>query len=466
MREVWSRWLLAAAAVALVALVIVPAAGAKKKDKGLKNPTPVIFVHGGSGSGAQFESQQMRLTSNGFPQKRIYVLEYDTLASIEDTIDDTHARLDALIERVKAKTGKPKVDVLGHSRGTTVMHGYLASPQRAANVRRYVNIDGRTSDTPPGGVPTLAIWAAIRTLGPGDDEERSIGGAKNVTIPNQTHVQVATSEESFREIFKFLIDRRPRTTKIKPDKDGKVRVSGRAVVFPQNTGVPAGTELKVWKLNGDGERTGRKPVEEPSLSSDGAWGPIKLVRGARYEFALQRSDGSVHHLYPEPFLRDDHLVRLLSSIPGEGVELLLTFSDQSTGFVASRYKELWGDAGAQSDVLTVNGRNVLTPAISPVSKTTNGIFVGDFNEDGQTDLSAPNPVLFSLPFLTGVDMFIPAASPPNDIVKVALTSRGKGKPRSLSFPNWRSSTDRVSLIFNDHEQRAKKPKKKGKGKRR
>lgn len=466
MRKAWSKRLLAAAAVVILALVVVPAAGAKKKDKKLRNPTPVIFVHGGSGSGAQFESQQMRLTSNGFPQKRIYVLEYDTLAPIEDTIDDTHTRLDALIERIKARTGKRKVDVLGHSRGTTVMHGYLESPQRAANVRRYVNIDGRTSDAPPGGVPTLAIWAAVRTLGPGDGEERSIGGAKNVTIPNQTHVQVATSAESFREIYKFLVGKRPRTTKIKPDRDGKVEVSGRAVVFPQNTGVPAGTELEVWKLNRDGDRTGRRPVAEPNLSATGAWGPIKLLRGVRYEFALERGDGSVHHLYPEPFLRDDHLVRLLSSIPGEGVELLLTFSDQSTGFVASRYKELWGDAGAQSDVLTVNGLNVLTPATSPVSNTTNGIFVGDFNEDGQTDISAPNPVLFSLPFLTGVDVFIPAASPPNDTVRVALTSRGKGKPRSLNFPNWRSSTDRVSLIFSDHEQRAKKPRKKGNGKRR
>ena len=67
-----------------------------------------------------------------------------------------------------------------------------------------------------------------------------------------------------------------------------------------------------------------------------------------------------------------------------------------------------------------------------------------------------NRVVFSLPFLTGVDVFIPAASPPNDTVEVNLTSRGKGKPRSLNFPNWRSSTERVSLIFNDHEQVAKK----------
>jgi hypothetical protein len=34
---------------------------------------------------------------------------------------------------------------------------------------------------------------------------------------------------------------------------------------------------------------------------------------------------------------------------------------------------------------------------------------------------------------------------------VKLKSRGKGPARSLNFPNFRSSTDRVSLIFNDYE---------------
>jgi hypothetical protein len=79
------------------------------------------------------------------------------------------------------------------------------------------------------------------------------------------------------------------------------------------------------------------------------------------------------------------------------------------------------------------------------------VFVGDFNENGASDPSTPDPVLSSLPCLTGVDVFIPAASPPNDTVEVKLKPRGKGPARSLNFPNFRSSTDRVSLVFNDYE---------------
>ena len=128
-------------------------AGAKSK-KGPK-PTPMIFVHGQSGSAQQFESNAMRFTSNGIPQKRIFAYEYDTN---ESTNDLAIAGLDPFIEMVKSKTGAKKVDILGHSRGTSVMHAYLSTPERAAMVRRYVNFDGRSADSPPGGVPTLAVW--------------------------------------------------------------------------------------------------------------------------------------------------------------------------------------------------------------------------------------------------------------------------------------------------------------------
>jgi Lipase C-terminal domain/Lipase (class 2) len=443
------------AAVAICALAAAPGALAKKPKKlDPDKVTPVIFVHGGSGSGAQFESQQQRLTSNGFPQRYIHVFEYDTFADLDATIDQVHANLDALIERVKAKTGKDQVDVLGHSRGTTVMHRYLADPQRAANVLRYVKAEGRTSDPPPCGVKTLAIWAGVRTLDPGEEDEvREIGGAQNVTIPNQTHVQVATSEESFSPIFKFLVGKKPETDEIEKGKR-KVKVGGRAVVFPQNVGVPAGTQLEVWRVKpATGERKGNKPVEEPDLAADGSWGPLKLLRGKRYEFALTRLDGVVHHLYTEPFRRNDRLVRLLSSVPGEGIELLLSPNDANSGMVITRYKEFWGDHPTQSDVLTVEGQNVVTPTLSPISNTTNAVFVFDDDEDGMSDLSEPNPLIASLPFLTHADLFIPAASPPDDTVDVTLKSRGKGPKRSLDFPNFPSSTDRVSLIFNDHEQR-------------
>ena len=228
-----SRQLVSALAVAAV-LLAAPLAGATGLRKPPK-PNPIIFVHGGSGSGAQFESQAMRFTSNGYPASHIAVLEYDSSA-ISTILPDVLARLDVLIAELQASTGAAQVDLMGHSLGTTVSHAFLATPERAANVAHYVNIDGRTSAAPPGGVPTLALWAGAvnRPVPP------LIVGATNVTIANQEHVQVATSAESFFEMYQFLQGRAPFTTRVLPQL--LPEISGRVSAFPQNAGYnPSGT---------------------------------------------------------------------------------------------------------------------------------------------------------------------------------------------------------------------------------
>ena len=147
----------------------------------------------------------MRFTSNGYPHERIFAYEYDTNGSTNDV---AIAELDGFIAEVKAKTGAAQVDVLAHSRGTTVMHEYLGNPDRAATVRRYVNFDGRTAAAPPGGVPTLAIWGE-------GDQTREIGGAENVYFPNKAHTEVTTSREAFAEVYEFLTGRPPETKNVR-----------------------------------------------------------------------------------------------------------------------------------------------------------------------------------------------------------------------------------------------------------
>src|ERR1700761_3043003 len=85
---------------------------------------PIIFVHGFEGSGAQFESQALRLESNGYPKSYIAVLEYDSLlfaSALQNGSSTTaqeqplFAQLDQLIAHMKAITHRPQVDLLAHS---------------------------------------------------------------------------------------------------------------------------------------------------------------------------------------------------------------------------------------------------------------------------------------------------------------------------------------------------------------
>ena len=298
-----------------------------------------------------------------------------------NTREQVLANLDALIADVKASTGRDKVDVLGHSLGTTLMHEYLATPERAANVRKYVNIDGRTAATPPGGVPTLAVWAGRGTAG------REITGAENVTIPNQTHVQVATSAESFAPMYRFFTGHRARRD-IAPER--WITLSGRAQLFPQNTGVGDRT-LEVWKVSGrTGQRRGNRPLARVDIADDGSWGPVRGIRaGAHYEFALLKEGQNTHHLYFEPFVRSSHLVRLLTSEPNGGVNLLIARSPAHSAFTIVRYKELWGDQGAENDELFVNGTNVINAATAPITKRVIGMFAFDAGSDKVSNVTAP-----------------------------------------------------------------------------
>jgi hypothetical protein len=143
-------------------------------------------------------------------------------------------------------------------------------------------------------------------------------------------------------------------------------------------------------------------------------------------------------------------VRLLTAEPKTGLDVLTTKGDGHAVVIVTRNKELWGDQGPQNDVLSINGTNVINAATSPQSKRTIGLFAFDSGADGQSNVSAPLPAFFSLPFISGVDLAIPAERPPTGRVSVRLRSRGRGPVRAINFPNFPSSTDRVSVQFNDY----------------
>ncbi len=452
-------------------LLTLQACSNGSNDPAVVNPDPVevvpiVFVHGQYGSAQQFETQALRFTSNGYPADMLFAFEYDTSSS-----DNPLAALDAFIDQVLARTGAEKVYAVGHSRGTTVWVSYLEDPafDGPAKVARYVNIDGRTLETLPGGVPTIGIWGEWNSAGSGhnlrDDTDAQIGPfpGSNYHFPGKSHTETATSPEAFALMYGFLTGAKPVTTEVVPNTSDTVAIAGRAVVFPQNEGFE-GAQMTVWRIDpASGHRTGEEEVYSASIGSGGDFGPVTLTRGEHYEFALRRPATeqvpavTVHHFYPEPFIRDNHLFRLQSSRAGQGIEGFLPADEEATGFVVQRQREFWGDQGAASDELFIDGLNVLTPAISPRDRGQGSgvnlaVFLYDQGGDRVTDLErGPLPPFNSIIFFTAADVFVPAMFDGGGTVSVDLVTRG-GARTSLKVPNWPSSTDRISLMFNDFPQ--------------
>src|SRR3954447_22319625 len=119
----WAGGLMLALAVALLA---APAAGAQ----GFRE-NPVLFVHGIEGTGAQFESQKMRFMSNGYPERFVDAVDYDSTRAVGDK-SEVDAQIDQKIADLKRRTGRSQVDVVAHSLGTTVMFDYLTNGPMAA----------------------------------------------------------------------------------------------------------------------------------------------------------------------------------------------------------------------------------------------------------------------------------------------------------------------------------------------
>ena len=411
---------------------------------------PILFVHGFEGTGAQFESQALRFTSNGYPADWIDEVDYNSSAAAGSS-QAVQAQIDAKIAELKRRTGATQVDLVGHSLGTTVDEQYLTDSsrgaERRASVAHYINVDGQTTNP---GVPTLALWGGIPIMSSDDAPSKHMDGAKNVTIPHQTHVQVCTSLESFREMYRFLTGEDP-AHDIVPET-GSIQLSGRAVSFPDNTGLDGAT-IEIWPLDATGHRATSAPTATVAArgagEGGGDFGPATVQAGTRYEFNLIRpGSATALHIYREPFVRSDHAVRLLAS---DAIQAGGGGRPGSTSTISIRYKELWGDKGDGSDQVSVNGTNLCSPAVCPTNHNVNGLSGYDVNRDGQSEAGQPDGTFSNVPFLSGTDVFVAADTAAKGTATWTLRSRGAGPVRTVTVPTWDSTNIGTVIQWDDYE---------------
>jgi pimeloyl-ACP methyl ester carboxylesterase len=413
--------------------------------------TPIIFVHGYAGTVDQFETQAMRFASNGFPASRISGYEWNTTLDAADSL--VQSGLDAYIDSVRLQTGADKVNLLGHSKGTTVSHAYLADPAHAAKVAHYVNIDGRTSTTPPGGVPTLALWAELT----GTSTVREIGGATNITLADTTHVQAATCVDSFVAIYKFFNNgQAPATTDILLGSSDNIELAGRILTFMTNA-VPADLNLEIYKVDkATGVRISSIPDYSTSINADGNFKFTNATAGSNYEFYLtSTSDDTFAHYYYEPFIRSDYLVRLKYLAPAV-IALLMDQSAAHSNLIVIRDKEFLGvdSMSPNEDHLIVNGTELCAGLLpgAGLTGTRIALFIFDKGSDTVNNLGPiTTGIISTLPFITGTDFYMAAANPPVSPISIVLEGRNTGgRTQKVNVPNWQSTPNIITVQMWDY----------------
>jgi hypothetical protein len=145
----------------------------------------------------------------------------------------------------------------------------------------------------------------------------------------------------------------------------------------------------------------------------------------------------------------------------------MTQTPDHVDIVVQRDKEFWGDQGADNDELVVDGTSVATELAAAREKRLSALFLLDWGPDahprlpdgveidytgyelGASNLDEPIAIFHGIGFVSGVDLFMPAASPPDRSIELRLSPRGGGPDQVVNVPNWASNEVRVSVGFRD-----------------
>jgi hypothetical protein len=395
---------------------------------------PVVMCHGLLASGDTYASQVKRFSQNNYCENSTYVFDWNTLGggSSEDALDD-------FIDDILSSTGATQVELVGHSAGGGLGYDYLADATRAQKVAHYVHL-GSSVQTGPAGpngeVPTLNIYSPYDAVVDGED----IPGATNVSLALKDHYEVATSEETFSEMFRFFRGEDPVFTTIVSDE--KRTISGKVLTLGENEPL-IGAIVNVYKLNsGTGKRLDAEPLVTYMTDGVGEWGSFNAEKDALYEFEVISANSADRklHYYREPFLTSDGLVYLRAFPPSTSLAgtLLASLPEDDNQAVVISFTSSQAVINNR-DAMTAEGYNLSTAEFASEDNTTIAYFLYD---DGNSQTDETEVGLFSFtPFLTGVDVFFPTDQ--------QATIDLNFNQRELHVPSWPSETEGVTIAVFD-----------------
>jgi pimeloyl-ACP methyl ester carboxylesterase len=397
--------------------------------------SPIIFVHGFLASGDTYAQQVLRFSSNGHCDDRLFVFDWNSVGG-----SNQDSRLDSFVNVVMQKTQSAKVTLAGHSAGSNLVYQYCSQPQRAVKVDRLVYLAGSVRSQPAGPngeIPTLNIWSTADSIVAGGN----IAGATNLQYTDQDHYQVATSVPTFEAMFEFIHGKKP-ANGIKR-QSGTIKLAGKALSLGDNSSM-VGADIVIYALDSTtGFRDLSKPVLTSTVDEDGTWGPVDGLPGLYYEFELKGKAASdrIVHYYRLPFIRSDYNIYLRGIPPPTSLAGLLLAGlpkdDNQTvaAIFAANQAVIHG-----RDQLFFENTELTTEVLSPAKASNIAYFLYDSNNNKQSDGTAI-PTFSFVPFLTGVDQFIPTTNP----VSLFATLNSK----KLRFRNYKSESEGIVVLVFD-----------------
>jgi triacylglycerol lipase len=191
--------------------------------------TPVIFVHGYTGSASNWTTAMAVFRSAGWSSSNLFAYEYNSYGS-----NVTNAQgLASYVNQVKSRTGQSKVAIVNHSMGGLVSQYYLKVLGGNANVSHLASIAGANHGTTSAGACLVFITcqqmypgsAFIALISAGDETPGAtryatwyspcdgiilpytstrLDGATNNLVACQTHLGFLTDTSVLAQIASYV----------------------------------------------------------------------------------------------------------------------------------------------------------------------------------------------------------------------------------------------------------------------
>lgn len=328
---------------------------------------PVIFVHGNGDTAALWHTTIWRWESNGFPDSRLFAIDFpyplarnnnDDYQAARSSTQDQFEQLSEAVQAALRRSGAGRVALVGSSRGGNAIRNYLKNGPGAAYVSHavlcgtpnhgvIVSNDRMVGSEFNGASPFLRQLNAGSEIVPGPAwmttrsdafdkfaqpdgagigmagtptgvtvEGPALAGARNIVLPGLDHREVAFHEKAFAAIWEFIIGKPPATTQViaeaRPVLNGKV--NGMAGGAPTNLPVEGAT-VEIWETHPQtGLRLRAEPDHRKVTGTDGYWGPFTASPTATYEFVLTIPRQTTTHIYRSPFPRSSAHIHLRQAV--------------------------------------------------------------------------------------------------------------------------------------------------------
>jgi len=405
-------------------------------DQNPQNELPILMIHGALASGDTYSRPAMLFTSNGYPSDKLFAFDWNSLGGSNAS---NIVLLDAFIDDILLKTNHKKLILIGHSAGGGLGYSYCNDVVRMEKISKYIHIGSNPqtkSAGPNGEIPTLNIYSKGDKVVAGAD----IPGATNVAFETLDHYQVATSAESFKEIYTFIREgKAPQTLEIK--KLAKLKISGRVVSLGENK-PSANVMVDMYYVDpSNAERKGMI-IENFKPDANGNFGQIEISSDEYLEFVVKSDDPTFRtlHYYREPIQHDNALVYLRSfPPPGTLAGILLSnlpkTDEQAVIAIFSANQAVIH----QRDELEVKGIQLSNEILCTPQNSTIAMFLYD-NGDKQTTGNAHAAFSF-VPFLKAADMYFSTETKESIILKF--------NNRTLAVKNYKSDSEGVVIAVFD-----------------